>query len=90
MYDEIKKNIIERFFNNYYLWTCCNNRDVLLSDINKRIPFDVRYPNFSDYETIEMNLGDNIKITIKLKWEKRTFKNSIGNEIINYRLINIY
>lgn len=89
MYEEIKKNIIERFMNNHYLWTCCASRNVLIEDMKNRIPFNVRYPNFSNYEKIEMVLGDNVSIMLNLKWEERTHKNCNGKDMINYRLISI-
>lgn len=89
MYEEIKKNIIDRFMVKNYLWTCCASRNALIADMQNRIPFNIRYPNFSDYEKIEMVLGDNVSIMINLKWEQRTSKNSLGNEFTNYRLISI-
>ena len=89
MYEEIKKNIIDRFLNTHYLWTCCTSKESLLYDMEKRIPFNVRYVNFSDYEALEMNLGDNIKIVMKLKWEEYQYKNTLGKDIIKYRLISI-
>ena len=89
MYEEIKKNIIEKFLNTHYLWTCCNSRDSLVNDMSKRIPFNIRYISFSDYNKLEMNLGDNIKILINLKWEERVHKNNFGKDIMNYRLISI-
>ena len=89
MYEEIKKNIIDRFLNTHYLWTSCVNKESLLSDMEKRIPFNVRYVNFSDYEALEMNLGDNIKIVMKLKWEEYQYKNTLGKDIIKYRHISI-
>ena len=89
MYEEIKKNIIDRFMVKHYLWSCCASKKALIADMEKRIPFNVRYPNFSDYEKIEMNLGDNVSIMINLKWEQRTVKNSLGVDFTNYRLISI-
>lgn len=89
MYEEIKKNIIDRFLNTHYLWTCCTTKESLISDMEKRIPFNVRYVYFSNYEALEMNLGDDVKIVMKLKWEKRMYKNSSEKELINYRLISI-
>lgn len=89
MYEEIKKNIIDRFMVKHYLWTCCASRKALIDDMQNRIPFSVRYPNFSDYEKVEMILGDNVSIMINLKWEQRTSKNSLGNEFTNYRLVSI-
>jgi hypothetical protein len=89
MYEEIKKNIIDHFLKRHYLWICVSNRDTMISDMKNRIPFNVRYVNFSDYEALEMNLGDDIKIIMKLKWEERTYKNTFGKDIINYRLISI-
>ena len=89
MYEEIKKNIIEHFMNPNYLWGCFTTKEFLVKDAEKRIPFNVRYPNFSDYEKLEMNLGDDVKIVMKLKWEERTYKNNLGKDMINYRLISI-
>ena len=89
MYEEIKKNIIEKFMNNHYLWTCCSNKGTLVADMNKRIPFNVKYPYFSDYEKLEMSLGNDVNIIFNLKWEERPYKNSSGKELVNYRLISI-
>lgn len=89
MYEEIKKNIIDRFLNTHYLWTCCTTKESILADMKNRIPFNVRYVYFSDYEALEMNLGDDVKIVMKLKWEERTYKNTLGKDMISYRLISI-
>jgi hypothetical protein len=89
MYEEIKKNIIDRFLNTHYLWTCCTNKKSLISDMSKRIPFDVKYICFSDHEELEMNLGNDVKIVMKLKWEEHQYKNTFGKDIIKYRLISI-
>ena len=90
MYEEIKNNIIERFLNTHYLWTCCTHKETIVVDMSKRIPFNVRYPNFPDYNTLEIDLGNDIKIEIKLKWEERSYKNTSGRDMVNYRLISIY
>ena len=87
MYEEIKNNIIERFLNTHYLWTCCTHKETIVVDMSKRIPFNVRY--LSNYEELEMNLGDNVKIVMNLKWEKRSHKNTTGRDMVNYRLISI-
>ena len=89
MYDEIKKNIIEHFMNPNYLWGCFTTKDFIVKDAEKRIPFNIRYPNFSDYEKIEMNLGDNVSIVFNLKWEVSKYENSFGRDIVKYRLISI-
>ena len=89
MYEEIKKNIIDRFLNKYYLWTCCTTKESIITDMEKRLPFDVKYLYFGKDDVLEINLGDNIKVIVELKWEERSYKNSVGHNIINYRLISI-
>ena len=91
MYEEIKKNIVERFMINHYLWTCWINQNALIKDIQNRIPFNVKYldPNCSNCDSIELDLGDNVSININFKWEQRVLKNSLGRDFINYRLISI-
>ena len=88
MYDEIKKNIIERFLNTHYLWTCCNSRIYLINDMRERIPFDIKY-TYDNENQLEIDLGNNINIVFNLVWEIRTHKNSQGKDIESYRLISI-
>ena len=88
-YEEVKKNLIDNFFNTHYLWACCTNKDSMFKDIVKRIPFNVNYVHFADYEILEMDLGDGIKINFKFSWEERPYKNTHGKDMINYRLVSI-
>ena len=57
--------------------------------MRKRIPFDIECPVFSDYNKLEIRLGNDVNIMINLKWEFRTHKNSQGKEVNNYKLISI-
>ena len=86
MYQEIKQNLIDHFFNTYYLWTCCSTKKSILSDIQKRCPFKTKILNNGNL--IYMYLGDNITLSFDLKWEQRTNENS-KHIMTSYRLISI-
>ena len=84
MYEEIKKNIIEHFFNTHYLWACCVNKKFIFDNMQNNCPFNIIVNENGN--TIIMNLGNNINISFNLKWEERHIDNS---KYINYRLISI-
>lgn len=83
MYNEIKNNIINNFFNTHYLWTCVLSKNIVIHDIKKRCPFDIEIN--SDNDILTMNLGDNIVIDFNFTWEKKVNTN---NNVI-YKLVNI-
>jgi hypothetical protein len=83
MYDEIKKNIINNFFNTYYLWSCVLTKNTVIGDIKNRCPFEVE--TNTDNDILTMNLGDNIIIDFNLTWEKKVNVNNI----VVYKLVNI-
>ena len=87
MYEEIKNNIIENFFNTHYLLTSCLNKDIIINDIKERMPFEV---SWKTNDSINMNLGDGINVVFNLKWESEIRKISSGKEYTNYKLIKIY
>lgn len=87
MYEEIKKNLIEHFFNTHYRWTCCTTKGSLFSDMQTRCPF--RFKIESNGEAIEMNLGNNVVISFNFIWEEKPFVNNCGKNMTSYRLIKI-
>ena len=60
MYEEVKKNIIEKFFNCIYKYTVVSSKKAIIDDINKRLPFKVI--SDKNCESISIDLGDNIFI----------------------------
>ena len=81
-YNEIKKNIIENFFNKMYKYGCCNNKKFIISDIKERTIFPCEYDENTDIMTL--HLGDGIGIDLKFIWEVREH---INNGLC-YRLID--
>lgn len=73
-YNEIKKNIIENFFNKMYKYGCCNNKMFIISDIQQRSMFPCKYDEGTDVLT--MVLGDGISVDFSFKWESREHINN--------------
>ena len=65
-YPNIKKNIIRRFLNPLYQYTCVNNIMLLINDIKTRIPFDVEYNESA--QIICVDLGDGIYVNIHINF----------------------
>ena len=89
MYKEIKKNIIEHFFNKNFKWAYGYSKNAIVDKIKEFCPFDYEY----DYKTDEltMSLGDGVVVTFKFKWESRQHTNEATNTVsTTYRLIDIY
>jgi len=77
MYDEIKKNIIDNFFNRNYLWTSLISKNTIVNFIKEKSVF----PIAGNGDMITMNLGNDISLMFILEWE--TTKDN------RYRLIKI-
>jgi hypothetical protein len=77
MYDEIKKNLIDNFFNRNYLWTSLVSKNTIVNFIKEKSLF----PIAGNSDMITMNLGNDISIMFILEWE--TTKDN------RYRLIKI-
>lgn len=87
MYEGIKKNFIENFFNRHYRYTVCACKSGLENDIALRCPFPVEWMNNDN--VICINLDDNISLMFNLVWEERLSNANHGKQITTYRLIKI-
>ena len=67
-YNEIKKNIIEKFLVPYYRYTSVKMKSLIASDIEKRSWFPVKFNEETD--TLTFDLGDNVIIDIKIEFKK--------------------
>lgn len=65
-YPNIKKNIIQRFLNPLYQYTCVNNIMLLINDIKTRMPFDVEYNESA--QIICVDLGDGVGVNIHINF----------------------
>lgn len=65
-YNEIKKNIIEKFLVPYYKYTCIKLKNTIIYDISKRSIFPISYDN----DNLIFELGDGINIVIKIVFEE--------------------
>jgi hypothetical protein len=80
MYNEIKKNIIENFFNRNYRYTVVSCRKRIIDDISERLPFVVTTNNACDILVIY--LGDNISISFALTWEVKNNGSMTVNKLV--------
>ncbi len=65
MYDEIKKNLIDNFFNRNYLWASLVSKNTIVNFIKEKSVF----PIAGNSDMITMNLGNDISIMFILEWE---------------------
>lgn len=86
MYEEIKNNIIENFFNKYYRYTCVSVKNCIFSDMVERLPFPFVYN--SDSDSLTINLGNGVNINFNFKWDERENTNKFINK--HYTLLEIY
>lgn len=87
MYNEIKQNIIDNFFNKGYLYTYACSKQAIIDKIFENTIFPINYYN---NDVINMNLGDKVNISFKLNWEVITSVNKLNNkETKYYKLIKI-
>ena len=63
-YNEIKKNIINKFLIPFYKDTCVKLKNTVIADMQKRSWF----PIICEDDNIIFNLGDDINITIKITY----------------------
>lgn len=87
MYNEIKANIINKFFNKF-LYTCGCSKPAMINKIIENSIFSSKY----DYDTnmMTMTLGDNINLTFEFNWENTSYICKSNNkEIQHYRLIKV-
>jgi len=87
-YNEIKQNIIDKFFNKIYRNSICSCKNSIISDIKERCPFNVDILD-NDYTILKMVLGNNIILTFNFEWEIKRYTNSTKIEIESYKLIKI-
>ena len=82
MYEEIKNNIIEKFFNRNYRYTVVTCKQRIIDDINERLPFKTISDN--SYDNIDIELGDNIVLSFNLYWETKN-----NGKLTMYKLMKI-
>lgn len=91
-YSEIRKNLIDNFFNKNYRYTCVTCKNSVISDMKTRLPFTINYNiNYNNTDVLDVNLGDNITLTFNLIWETKEKENKINKNMqsIYYRLVKI-
>ena len=86
-FNEIKKNIIENFFNKNYKYSCVSVKNAIVNDIKTRSMFGLTYDIEKDI--MRMDIGDGIEIDFKFEWEEKTYHSSLNKDVKMYKLINI-
>ena len=66
MYNEIKKNFIEKFINVHFRYSVVSVKKCLFEKMNNISPFELI--SNEDMDKITVNLGDNVKFDLNLKW----------------------
>ena len=87
MYNEIKANIIKKFFNKF-LYTSGCSKSAMINKIIENSIFSSEY----DYDTnvMTMTLGDNINLAFEFNWENTSYISKPDNkEIQHYKLIKV-
>lgn len=85
-YNEIRQNLIEKFFNRNYRYTCVTCKNSVINDMKNRLPFNINCNN----DVLYINLGNNIDLTFNLTWEKKEKEDKVQKmPSIYYRLIKI-
>jgi len=72
MYNEIKQNFIEKFFNKNFRYCVVSKKEALLDKIILLLPFDFY---FNGNDLLTLNLGNDVNITFKLEWNATEHKN---------------
>ena len=82
MYEEIKNNIIENFFNRNYKWTFGSKKQTIIANIKEHSIFPIDY----DYNTdiLSMYLGNDIIINFNLIWKTQTNNQSSVYKLITF------
>ena len=83
MYNEIKQNFIEKFFNKNFRYCTLSNKKALIDKMYLVFPFDYSYND--DLSVLTLHLGDNVNIDFKLDWNISEHSN--GHKL--YRLNKI-
>lgn len=85
-YNEIRQNLIEKFFNKNYRYSCVTCKSTVINDMQNRLPFNINYNN----DVLNINLGNNIDLTFNLIWETKEQEDKVKKiPSIYYRLIKI-
>lgn len=87
MYDEIRQNLIDNFFNKHYRYSRVSLRKAVFEDMKQRLPFPF---TFNDSCTsMQVILGNGISFIFNIHWEEKIYKNTMGREMRSHRLISI-
>jgi len=81
-YDSFQENMLHNFLEKYYKFTIVSNIDCLISDIQMRSPFDVKY--ISETNQLFIYISNSEHVSYNLDFEIRQ-----NNKSISYYLKNI-
>ena len=73
MYNEIKQNFIEKFFNKNFRYTTVSVKEAVIDKIRFIFPFDFTVSD--NVKFITLHLGNNVDVTFKFHWTEKELSN---------------
>lgn len=83
MYNEIKKNFIERFVNVHFRYSVVSVKKHVISKMNDISPFEITPVN-KDVSVVSVNLGNDVKFDLNLIWSENP-----NGKCTLYKLVNV-